>query len=78
MFVCFPSPLASSHFQEENLHALEEMLLGVASCEAVSELLSPMSMGTVSNYNNNNNTCIHNVLYHVYVYLYKEVYKQNK
>ena len=41
--------------------------VGVASCEAVSELLSPMSMGTVSNYNNNNNTCIHNVLYHVYV-----------
>ena len=42
--------------------------VGVASCEAVSELLLPMSMGTVSTYNNNNNnTCIHNVLYHVYV-----------
>ena len=41
--------------------------VGVASCEAVSESLSPMSMslGTVSNNNNNNNTCTHNVLYHV-------------
>ena len=65
------------------LHALEEMLLKmllkmwvVASCEAVSESLSPMaiSLGTISN-NNNNNTCIHNVLC---VIVYKQVYKQKK
>ena len=43
--------------------------VGVAFCEAVSESLSPMpmSLGTVSNNNNYIYTCIHNVLYHVYV-----------
>ena len=62
MIVCFPSPLASSHFQEEEVacsggDATEDV--GVASYEAVSESLSPMSMSP--------GTCTHNVLYHVYV-----------
>ena len=40
----------------------------VASCEAVSESLSSMTLGTVSNNNKKKkNTCTHNVLYHVYV-----------
>ena len=42
--------------------------MGVASCEAVSESLSSMSLGTVSNNNKKKkNMCTHNVLYHVYV-----------
>ena len=42
--------------------------VGVASCEAISESLSSMSLGTVSNNNKRKkNTCTHNVLYHVYV-----------
>ena len=64
MFVRFPSPLASYHFQEEEVaysggDATDDV--GVASCETVSKSLSPMSMslGTVSNNNNNNNACIH-------------------
>ena len=55
--------------------------MGVASCEAVSESLSPLSMETVSNNNNNNsNTCMHNVIYHVYVkvYINKSIYRTNK
>ena len=53
--------------------------VGVASCEAVSESLSPMSMslGTVSNNNNNMHTqCI--ILSCLCVIVYKQVYKQKK